>query len=97
MRRAEAIVTSGPVQMLLSDTSPFFTDKTLHIMSRPADADGAQATPLWSVLEQEEVNRTPEPSKFTPLDDGGSNNIIAYVSVLAAVVLGLIVYVAYKW
>lgn len=82
--------------MLLSDTSPVLTDKKLHIVSRPADADGAQATSQWSILE-EGVNRAPEPSKFTPVDDGGSNNIVAYVSVLAAVVLGLIIYVAYKW
>ena len=37
------------------------------------------------------------PSEFTPQDEGGNNNILAYVSVLAAVVLGLLIYVAYKW
>lgn len=41
---------------------------------------------------------TPAPGspKFTETEDG-SSNILIYVSVLAAVVLGLLVYVAYKW
>lgn len=30
-------------------------------------------------------------------DHQGGNNILIYVSVLAAVVLGLLIYVAYKW
>ncbi|MEQ2196467.1 hypothetical protein XENOCAPTIV_029054, partial [Xenoophorus captivus] len=74
--------------------------KKLNILTRPAGADGALNIPNWPVLEEaeEEVGSpAPGPSKFTPLDEGGSNNILAYVSVLAAVVLGLLVYVAYKW
>lgn len=85
------------VLMLLPDASPFLVDKKLHIMSRPAETEGPHVTPQWPLLEEEEANRTPEPSMFTPQDEGGSNNIVAYVSVLAAVVLGLLIYVAYKW
>lgn len=47
--------------------------------------------------EGEGGNPTLGPSKLTPQDEGDSNNILAYVSVPAAVVLGLLVYVAYKW
>ena len=34
---------------------------------------------------------------YTPQGEDGSSNIVIYVSVLAAVVLGLLLYVAYKW
>lgn len=85
------------VLMLLPDASPFLVEKKLHIMSRTGETDGSHVTPQWPLPEEEEVNRTPEPSKLTPQDEGGSNNIVAYVSVLAAVVLGLLIYVAYKW
>lgn len=44
-----------------------------------------------------ETSTSPGVPKFTPQDEGGNNNILAYVSVLAAVVLGLLLYVAYKW
>ncbi|KAM9851831.1 tumor necrosis factor receptor superfamily member 16 [Aulostomus maculatus] len=75
-------------------------DKKLHILSRPAESDGPRDTPRWSgvdeVIEEGEASPAPGTPKFTPQDEGGSNNILAYVSVLAAVVLGLLVYVAYK-
>lgn len=73
-------------------------DKKLHI--GPAGADGALNIPNGAVMEEneeEDGSPAPGPSKFTPQDEGGSNNILVYVSVLAAVVLGLLVYVAYKW
>ncbi|XP_035485965.1 tumor necrosis factor receptor superfamily member 16 [Scophthalmus maximus] len=75
-------------------------DKKLHILSRPAEADGTRDTPGFpgeeEVIEEEDASPAPGTPKFTPQDEGGSNNILAYVSVLAAVVLGLLVYVAYK-
>lgn len=43
------------------------------------------------------VSPDPGAPRLTPQDQGGSNNILVYVSVLAAVVLGLLLYVAYKW
>lgn len=49
------------------------------------------------MTEEGESSSAPGTPKFTPQDEGGSNNILAYVSVLAAVVLGLLLYVAYKW
>ncbi|XP_032373679.1 death domain-containing membrane protein NRADD [Etheostoma spectabile] len=66
-------------------------DKKLHILSRPAL--GGSDAPRWPGETSPAPAGTP---KFTPQDDGGSNNILAYVSVLAAVVLGLLIYVAYK-
>ncbi|XP_029306585.1 tumor necrosis factor receptor superfamily member 16 [Cottoperca gobio] len=57
-------------------------DKKLHILSRPAL--GGSDTPRLPGVEEEEKSSI------------GSNNILAYVSVLAAVVLGLLIYVAYK-
>ncbi len=85
------------------DKSPPFSisiDKKLHILSRPPD-DGTRDASRWpgveDVTKEEEVSPAPGTPKFTPQDEGGSNNILAYVSVLAAVVLGLLLYVAYKW
>lgn len=49
------------------------------------------------MTDEGESTSVPGTPKFTPPDVGGSNNILAYVSVLAAVVLGLLLYVAYKW
>ncbi|KAF1387852.1 hypothetical protein PFLUV_G00084220 [Perca fluviatilis] len=70
-------------------------DKKLHILSRPA-VGGSDAS-RWPGVEDGETSPAPAGTpKFTPQDDGGSNNILAYVSVLAAVVLGLLIYVAYK-
>lgn len=83
---------------------PFFAtliDKTLHILSRPAESDGPRDASRFPGVEEvtEEGEGSPAPGtpKFIPQDEGGSNNILAYVSVLAAVVLGLLIYVAYKW
>lgn len=67
------------------------TDKKLHILSRPA-LDGSDAP-----REEEETSSATGMPNLPPKAEGRSNNILAYVSVLAAVVLGLIVYVAYKW
>lgn len=75
-------------------------DKRLDILSRPAETDGPHGTPLWpggdDAMEGRETSSAPGTPKFTPQDEDGSNNILAYVSVLAAVVLGLLLYVAYK-
>ncbi|KAM4601394.1 death domain-containing membrane protein NRADD [Polymixia lowei] len=73
-------------------------DKKLHILSRPAETDGPREAPRWpGVAEADgEVSPSPGTPRFTPQDEGGSSNILAYVSVLAAVVLGLLLYVAYK-
>lgn len=79
---------------------PFLSaDKQLHILSRPA-LDGTSDASRWPNVEdvtKGEASPTPGTPKFTPQDESGSNNILAYVSVLAAVVLGLFIYVGYKW
>ncbi|XP_049901699.1 tumor necrosis factor receptor superfamily member 16 [Epinephelus moara] len=72
-------------------------DKKLHILSRPAQ--GGSDASRWPVVDEGMEGQTspaPGTHKFTPQDESGSNNILAYVSVLAAVVLGLLLYVAYK-
>ncbi|XP_074509915.1 tumor necrosis factor receptor superfamily member 16 [Sebastes fasciatus] len=69
-------------------------DKKLHILSRPPL--GGSDAPSWTDVEMGETSTSPGVPKFTPQDEGGNNNILAYVSVLAAVVLGLLLYVAYK-
>ncbi|CAB1333853.1 unnamed protein product, partial [Coregonus sp. 'balchen'] len=84
-------------------------NKKLHILSRPPESDGPLAAPrlpgLGLVDDDEEGDEaSPAPGGraapggpgFTPQDDGSRNNILVYVSVLAAVVLGLLLYVAYK-
>ncbi|KAM3872807.1 tumor necrosis factor receptor superfamily member 16 [Diretmus argenteus] len=72
-------------------------DKKLHILSRPAESDGREAVRWPGVVEEdEEVSAAPGTPKSTPQDESGSSNILAYVSILAAVVLGLLLYVAYK-
>ena len=38
-----------------------------------------------------------ETPDYTPQGEYGRSNIVIYVSVMAAVVLGLLLYVAYKW
>lgn len=79
---------------------PFLSaDKQLHILSGPA-LEGTSDAPRWPNVEdvtKGEASPTPATPKFTPQDESGSNNILAYVSVLAAVVLGLFIYVGYKW
>lgn len=75
-----------------SDTLCMLRD--LQILSQP----GGSSWP--GLVEDETVKRTEtspgsEAPELTPQDQGG-NNILLYVSVLAAVVLGLLVYVAYK-
>ena len=89
--------------LILSLTCLHFSiliDKRLDILSRPAETDGPHGTPLWpggdDAMEGRETSSAPGTPKFTPQDEDG-NNILAYVSVLAAVVLGLLLYVAYKW
>lgn len=75
------------------------TDKQLHILSRPAlnETSDASRWPNVEDVTKGEASPAPGTPKFTPQDEGGSSNILAYVSVLAAVVLGLFVYVGYKW
>lgn len=94
----------GCVLITVSNAPPFCsisTDKKLHILSRPAESDGPREAPRWpGIVEVDEeggVSPAPKTPKFTPQDEGGSSNILAYVSILAAVVLGLLLYVAYKW
>lgn len=64
-------------------------------------SDGTPRRP--SAGEAEDPGASPQPPqsgvpRLTPPDDDhGSSNILVYVSVLAAVVLGLLLYVAYKW
>ncbi|XP_027868836.1 tumor necrosis factor receptor superfamily member 16 [Xiphophorus couchianus] len=85
------------IQSCMHNFDTLCMDKKLHI--GPAGADGALNIPNGAVMEEneeEDGSPAPGPSKFTPQDEGGSNNILVYVSVLAAVVLGLLVYVAYK-
>ncbi|XP_051577450.1 tumor necrosis factor receptor superfamily member 16 [Myxocyprinus asiaticus] len=70
--------------------------KDLNILSRPESSE----FPRWPILSEETDNRSStapgsEAPRLTPSDQGG-NNIMVYVSVLAAVVLGLLFYVAYK-
>ncbi|XP_056618514.1 tumor necrosis factor receptor superfamily member 16 [Triplophysa dalaica] len=75
--------------------------KDLNILSRPSSSDGPREFPRWPIMSEEMDNRSsasPDSGdpRLTPQDLGGSNNILVYVSVLAAVVLGLLLYVAYK-
>ncbi|XP_066539927.1 tumor necrosis factor receptor superfamily member 16 [Hoplias malabaricus] len=75
-------------------------DKELHIASRPAGSEIPIPVPHWPVVtENENVKTSGSPGsaapELTPQDQGG-NNILLYVSLLAAVVLGLLLYVAYK-
>ncbi|XP_053700166.1 tumor necrosis factor receptor superfamily member 16 [Synchiropus splendidus] len=83
------------IRACMANSDTLCMDKKLHILSRPAEADGSRDSSRWPVTEEYPAPGTP---KFTPQDEGGggNNNILLYVSVLAAVVLGLLVYVAYK-
>ncbi|XP_072317368.1 tumor necrosis factor receptor superfamily member 16 [Eucyclogobius newberryi] len=70
-------------------------ERKLHILSRP-ESDSPRRPNLSDATDEEEVSQTGSP-KYTPQEESNSSyNILVYVSVLAAVVLGLLVYVAYK-
>ncbi|KAM6936318.1 tumor necrosis factor receptor superfamily member 16 [Lycodopsis pacificus] len=86
--------TEVEIRHCMPNSDSLCMDKKLHILSRPPL--GGSDAPRWPGGEEGETSPTPGTDKFTPQDEGGSNNILAYVSVLAAVVLGLILYVAYK-
>ncbi|XP_048882757.1 tumor necrosis factor receptor superfamily member 16 [Brienomyrus brachyistius] len=64
-------------------------ERHLHILSRATESDGPRR-------EGVEASPTSGEPRFTPQDEGGNSIIPVYVSVLAAVVLGLLFYVAYK-
>ncbi|XP_033984049.1 tumor necrosis factor receptor superfamily member 16 [Trematomus bernacchii] len=78
------------IRSCMPNSDTLCMDKKLHILSRPA-LDGSDAP-----REEEETSSATGTPNLPPKAEGSSNNILAYVSVLAAVVLGLIVYVAYK-
>ncbi|XP_053349892.1 tumor necrosis factor receptor superfamily member 16 [Clarias gariepinus] len=72
-------------------------DRDLHIFSRNGTEFPRRLIP--SEEEREKKNRMVHGSEAPDLssqDSQGGNNILIYVSVLAAVVLGLLIYVAYK-
>ncbi|XP_063068762.1 tumor necrosis factor receptor superfamily member 16 [Engraulis encrasicolus] len=86
-------------------------DKQLHFNTRPMGADGARdplrRPSVGSTGEdqddmEEAAAASPRPPhssvpRLTPHEEeAGGSNILVYVSVLAAVVLGLLLYVAYK-
>jgi len=86
-------------------------DKQLHFNTRPMGSDGARdplprRPSVGATGEEEdgdmEATGSPRPPhssvpRLTPhAEDAGGSNILVYVSVLAAVVLGLLLYVAYK-
>lgn len=73
------------IRSCMPNSDTLCMDKKLHILSRPNETG-----------EEEAVSPSTGTPKFTPQDEGGGNNTLVYVSVLAAVVLGLLVYVAYK-
>lgn len=80
--------------MATSDT--LCMDKKLHIMSRPGEADTTRDSPRWPGTEESTEHPAPGTPKFSPQDEASSSSTVAYVSVLAAVVLGLLIYVAFK-
>ncbi|XP_011603990.1 tumor necrosis factor receptor superfamily member 16 [Takifugu rubripes] len=85
------------IRACLPNSDTLCMDKQLDILSRPVD--GTSDASRWPILEdvtKVEASPTPGTPKFTPQEESGSNNILAYVSVLAAVVLGLFIYVGYK-
>ncbi|XP_077455883.1 tumor necrosis factor receptor superfamily member 16 [Stigmatopora argus] len=86
--------TDGEVEIrpCMPNSDTLCMDKKLHVLSRDSpNLNGVEeVTPGGG-------SSAPGTPKLTPQDETGrSNNILIYVSVLAAVVLGLIVYVAYK-
>uniref|UniRef100_W5MEJ0 Neurotrophin receptor associated death domain n=1 Tax=Lepisosteus oculatus TaxID=7918 RepID=W5MEJ0_LEPOC len=87
------------IQACLPHSDTLCMDKNLQILTRP-DSDSAQESPRRQAPEGEgdEEGSSPPPGspKFTPQEEGGNNIIPVYVSILSAVVLGLLLYVAYK-
>ncbi|XP_077431915.1 tumor necrosis factor receptor superfamily member 16 [Vanacampus margaritifer] len=82
------------IRACMANSDTLCMDKKLHILS-----DGSRDAPSLSGVEDVTPGGesfAPGTPKFTPQDEKTSNNILIYVSVLAAVVLGLLVYVAYK-
>ncbi|KPP76284.1 hypothetical protein Z043_104378 [Scleropages formosus] len=71
-------------------------EKKLHILSQPAESDGPRRPVNGEDRGGDEASPAPGAPRFTPQEEGGKNIIPVYVSVLAAVVLGLLLYVAYK-
>ncbi|KAB5586982.1 hypothetical protein PHYPO_G00007720 [Pangasianodon hypophthalmus] len=76
-------------------------DRDLHIFSRNGSEGPWEfpRRPVSSDEEREKKNRVVTGSEAPDLSSQhhqGGNNILIYVSVLAAVVLGLLIYVAYK-
>ncbi|XP_056331757.1 tumor necrosis factor receptor superfamily member 16 [Danio aesculapii] len=89
------------IRPCLPDSDTVCMVKDLNILSRPSGSDGPRESPRWQTPNEEtETGISPAPGsgapRLTPQDQGGNNNILVYVSVLAAVVLGLLLYVAYK-
>lgn len=86
------------IRHCLPNSDTLCMDKKLHILSRP-ESDGSRdpsRRPTGEEVIEEDFSPTPGTPKFSPQEEGDSNNILVYVSVLAAVVLGLLIYVAYK-
>uniref|UniRef100_A0A3Q3DH49 Neurotrophin receptor associated death domain n=1 Tax=Hippocampus comes TaxID=109280 RepID=A0A3Q3DH49_HIPCM len=82
------------IRACMPNSDTLCMDKKLHILS-----DGSRDSPSKSGVEDVTPGGesfAPGTPKFTPQGEKSSNNILVYVSVLAAVVLGLLVYVAYK-
>ncbi|XP_061920177.1 tumor necrosis factor receptor superfamily member 16 [Entelurus aequoreus] len=85
------------IRACMPNSDTLCMDKKLHVLS-----DAARNAPSWSGVEevtQGGGSAAPGTPKSTPQNENGnnnSNNILAYVSVPAAVVLGLLVYVAYN-
>lgn len=74
-----------------------FTEKKLHILSRPGQTDAPRWPSVEVVTEDGKTSPAPGTTDLTTQEESGNSNILVYVSVLAAVVLGLLIYVAYKW
>ncbi|XP_018596161.1 tumor necrosis factor receptor superfamily member 16 isoform X2 [Scleropages formosus] len=78
------------------DSNTICMEKKLHILSQPAESDGPRRPVNGEDRGGDEASPAPGAPRFTPQEEGGKNIIPVYVSVLAAVVLGLLLYVAYK-
>lgn len=74
-----------------------FTEKKLQILSRPGQTDAPRWPGVEVVTEDGKTSPAPGTTDLTTQEESGNSNILVYVSVLAAVVLGLLIYVAYKW